>query len=335
MYWGKVMNAKETGLVVDDTRENIHMLNDTLDDDCNNMAVKSWEIINEKQTILVVDDRKENIHMLIGLLGNDYNVMAAKSGKAALEIVNEEEVDLILLDIMMPEMDGYQTCEVLKSQTDTKDIPILFITAKTDEESIEKAYDVGGIDYVTKPFKPKELLARIGTHLKLSGTLQALEYMATRDSMTGIYNRRKFFTLGEELFKQTENLFAVMIDIDKFKNINDIYGHPFGDIVIKSLTATISNIISDEVVFGRLGGEEFAVLFENNSIDEVKEKVEDIRVAIEDLENMYDDSVVRFTISNGIARKNASDTIDTLLKRADEALYEAKETGRNKVCFRI
>jgi len=290
--------------------------------------------VNENQTILIVDDTKENIHMLIGLLGDDYNVMAARGGQAALEIVNEEKIDLILLDIMMPEMDGYEVCEILKSQTATKDIPILFITAKTDEDSIEKAYDVGGVDYVTKPFKPKELLARIQTHLQLSQTLHALEYMATRDSMTGIYNRRKFFELGQILFGQTENLFAVMIDIDKFKNINDVYGHPFGDIVIKSLTQTISSIIPDEAVFGRLGGEEFTILLEDGSLDEVKEKAEEMRVAIENLENMYEEHVVKFTISNGIAQKYPSDTIDTLLKRADEALYDAKGTGRNKVCFR-
>ena len=290
--------------------------------------------VNEKQTILAVDDTKENIHMLIGLLGHDYNIMAARSGNAALEIVNEEKIDLILLDIMMPEMDGYEVCEILKSQTATKDIPILFITAKTDEDSIEKAYDVGGVDYVTKPFKPKELLARIQTHLQLSQTLHALEYMATRDSMTGIYNRRKFFELGQILFGQTENLFAVMIDIDKFKNINDVYGHPFGDIVIRSLTQTISSIIPDEAVFGRLGGEEFTILLEDGSLDEVKEKAEEMRVAIENLENMYEEHVVKFTISNGIAQKYPSDTIDTLLKRADEALYDAKGTGRNKVCFR-
>lgn len=329
------MNHKQTILVENDTKENIHRLINFLDDNCNKMAPEKERTMNQKRTILVVDDTKENIHMLIGLLGDNYNVMAAKSGKSALEMVKEEEIDLILLDIIMPEMNGYEICEILKSQTDTKDIPILFITAKTDEESIAKAYDVGGIDYVTKPFKPKELLARIDTHLTLSETLHALGYMATRDSMTGIYNRRKFFALGEKLFEQTEYLFAVIIDIDKFKNINDIYGHPFGDIIIKSLTKTILNIIPSEAIFGRLGGEEFGVLFENNSIDEVKEKVEDIRVGIEDLENMYDDRVVRFTISNGISQKKPSDTIDTLLKRADEALYEAKETGRNKVCFRV
>jgi len=125
-----------------------------------------------------------------------------------------------------------------------------------------------------------------------------------------------------------------MIDIDRFKNINDTYGHPFGDIVIKSLAQTISNIIPDEAVFGRLGGEEFMILLENGSLDEIKEKSEEIRVAIENLENMYEGSVVKFTVSSGIAQKYPSDTIDTLLKRADEALYDAKEIGRNKVCFR-
>ncbi len=289
--------------------------------------------MSKKHTILIVDDTKANINILLSLLSS-YDVVVALSGKEALKMVKKNEIDIILLDIMMPDMDGYEVCEILKSKQKTKDIPVLFITAKTDEDSIEKAYDIGGVDYVTKPFKSKELIARIKTHLKLNETLKHLEYMATRDSMTGIYNRRKFFELGNELFNNTDNLFAVMIDIDKFKNVNDTYGHPFGDVVIKSVTKTISKIIPKKAIFGRLGGEEFALLYKSDSDEKVTEKVEDIRKAIESLEEKYEGKIVKFTISNGISRKMESDTIDELLKRADEGLYEAKETGRNKVCFR-
>ncbi len=286
-------------------------------------------------TILIVDDTKENIKILLSLL-DDYDLLVALNGKKALKLVGKNEIDLILLDIMMPEMNGYEVCRLLKSNPDTKDIPVLFITAKTDEDSIEKAYDTGGVDYVTKPFKPKELISRIKTHLNMRSMLKNLEFLATRDFMTGIYNRRKFFELGNKLFDKSNRLFAIMMDIDKFKLINDNYGHPFGDIVIKSVTKIIANNIPDNAVFGRLGGEEFAILYEADSMEEVKKKIEDIRNKIESSQEKYGDKIVKFTISNGIAQKHVNDdTIDKLLKRADEALYEAKGTGRNRVCFRI
>ncbi len=291
--------------------------------------------MEKKLRILAVDDEKINLNILIELLSDDYEVSVALSGEKALKLVQKKDIDLILLDIMMPGMDGYEVCNILKSQQKTKDIPILFITAKTDDESIVKGFETGGIDYISKPFRPIELKARVKTHLKLGQTLKSLEYMATRDYMTGIYNRRRFFDLGRELFDVSDNLFAVMIDIDKFKNVNDTYGHPFGDVVIISVTDTISKLISDDDIFGRLGGEEFTILCEANSVEEVSQKVEGIRKAIEDLEEKYEDTIVKFTISNGISKKHSdNDNLDELLKRADEALYEAKDTGRNKVCFR-
>ncbi len=290
--------------------------------------------MEEKPTILIVDDIKENIHILLSLL-DDYDLLVALNGAKALKLLEKNEIDLILLDIVMPGMDGYEVCRIIKSNPDTKDIPILFITAKTDEDSIERAYDAGGVDYVTKPFKPKELISRIKTHLNMRSMLKSLEFFATRDFMTGIYNRRKFFELGNELFEKSDKLFAIMMDIDKFKLINDNYGHPFGDIVIKSVTKTISQNISEDSVFGRLGGEEFAILCKADSMEEVKQRIENIRKAIENLEEKYQNTIVKVTISNGIALKHASnDTMDKLLKRADEALYEAKGTGRNRVCFR-
>lgn len=290
--------------------------------------------MNKKATILLVDDTKENIHILLSLL-EGYDLLVALSGQKALHMVEKNDVDIILLDIMMPDMDGYEVCNILKSNVNTKNIPILFITAKTDEESIEKAYDVGGIDYVTKPFKPKELLARVKSQLENQRLIRELEFLASRDSMTGIYNRRKFFELGTKLFKEANNnLFVTMIDIDKFKIINDNYGHPFGDVVIKSVTKNISNQIAPDTIFARLGGEEFAILCEADSIEEVRNKIEHIRETIESLEEATEDKIVKVTISNGIAQKHPDDTLESLLKRADEALYEAKGTGRNKVCFR-
>ena len=289
------------------------------------------------KNILIVDDTETNIDILLELLGDKYELLIALNGIDALEIVAQEHIDLILLDIMMPDMDGFEVCQHIRSNEKTKDIPIIFITAKSDENSIEKAYKIGGNDYVTKPFKALELLARVKTQLKLRTLIDHLEYIASHDPMTGIYNRRKFFELAIEKFSHsTEHLFAVMIDIDKFKNVNDTYGHPAGDIVIKSITACIQKAICIESIFGRVGGEEFAILCYKNTKEEVKEKIEFIRCEVEKLQIFTEDgTLIQCTISEGIAMATPqTQSIDALLKVADEALYVAKGSGRNKVIFR-
>ena len=293
-------------------------------------------MIQNKPTILIVDDTETNIDILLELL-NKYDIAVATDGLSALDIASKDSPDLILLDIMMPEMDGYEVCRKLKKNDDTKNIPIIFITAKTDEDSIEEAYAVGGIDYVTKPFKPRELLARVKTQLKMKALVDNLEYISSYDSMTGIYNRRKFFELANKIFNEkNDDIFATVIDIDKFKNINDKYGHSVGDIVIQRITQAITNSIPKEVIFGRVGGEEFFLLCNAHSQEEVHVKIEWIRKIVEDLEVLTDDGeIIKCTISEGIAKsnKNTKD-LDELLKEADKALYEAKGSGRNRVIFR-
>ena len=288
-------------------------------------------------TILVVDDTETNIDILVDLLSDDYDVMVALDGQSALEIAYEENVELILLDIMMPYMDGYETCKILKANPKTQNIPIIFITAKIDEDSIEKAYETGGLDYVTKPFKPRELLARIKTQLKLKFLIDNLEYISSHDVMTGIYNRRKFFELSEcEFLNRKENLYCIMIDIDNFKDVNDNYGHPIGDVVIKLVAKTINEYVSSESIFGRLGGEEFAIISTFSSNEVAMKNVESTREAIENLEVTTDKNErVKFTISLGIVKiNNQINTLDNFLKEADATLYEAKGKGRNKSIFR-
>lgn len=286
--------------------------------------------------ILVVDDTKTNINILVELLAEQYDVVVALNGKSALDILKEERVDLILLDIMMPDMDGFEVCRRIKQNSDIHDIPIIFITAKSDEESIEKGYEIGGADYITKPFKPRELLAKILREFKLQDTIHYLEYISFYDQMTGIFNRRKFFELGKKLFKEhSYNLFAVMVDIDNFKIINDTYGHSIGDEVIKCVTKTIQNSLNKEAVFGRLGGEEFAILLDFPSSKNIHLYIESIRKQIENKIILDKSKEVKFTISVGIAQKNfMTQNIDELLKVADMSLYQAKGEGRNRVIFR-
>lgn len=287
--------------------------------------------------ILVVDDTKININILVELLGDVYDVVVALDGYTALNILEEEKVDLILLDIMMPDMDGFEVAKRIQNNSELKNIPIIFITAKTDEDSIEEAYELGGSDYITKPFKPKELLAKLTREFKLQDTIKDLEYLSSYDQMTGILNRRKFFELGEKLFQYNSNtLYAVMIDIDKFKTINDNYGHFIGDKVIKCVTATIKQQLTKNAIFGRLGGEEFAILFDLPMFEDIQKDMESLRKLIEEQSVFTDDNIeIKFTISQGISQKTKdTKSLDHLLKQSDDALYEAKGTGRNRVILR-
>lgn len=289
-----------------------------------------------KQKILIVDDTAENLDILFELL-NDYDIIDAISAKEAFEILDEENVDLILLDIMMPDIDGYEVCRILKNNTETEDIPIIFITAITDEESIEKAYNQGGNDYVTKPFKPKELLARVKTQLKVQSLIKHLDRLASYDQLSGIYNRRKFFELAKERFlNDKNNLYAIMIDIDNFKNVNDTYGHATGDSVIKTFASVISSHLEKEAIFGRVGGEEFTIISHFENSETVILFAEKFRTAIEKTKVIANDgSAFHFTISCGIsAYRKDLEILDDLLKEADKALYDAKGYGRNRAIFR-
>ena len=292
--------------------------------------------MKKQPTILVIDDSEVNIDILVELL-EGYDVLVALDGKTACEIAREEDLDLILLDIMMPHLNGYETCRLLKKNAKTKKIPIIFSTAKTDEESIAKAYDAGGIDFVSKPFKPKELLARINTHLKLKTLIDDLEYKSFHDEMTGVYNRRKLFELAEQRYVEyKKDLYAIVFDIDKFKAINDSFGHPFGDKVIKAVALSIKSSLKEGSIFGRMGGDEFCIIMNCPDINQIKNYLEKIRIDIEELVLITDDFIdVKFTISTGLSCCGSDITsLDELLKKSDQALYEAKGDGRNKVRYR-
>ncbi len=292
-------------------------------------------------TLLIVDDTKENLSILLELLGEEYDVIPVTNGKEALDIVKEEKIDLILLDVMMPEMDGFEVCKILKEDTETKDIPIIFITAKTDEDSIEKAYEIGGSDYVTKPFRPRELKARVKRELELQKLQKQLKIMATTDSLTGLYNRRHFSTLARHIFdisrRDKKNISILMIDIDKFKRINDTYGHQTGDYVIKHIADILKKTKRESDIACRYGGEEFVILLPSTPIEGGCELARKIKEAVEREEFKTEQgSIVKVTVSIGVSQVffDSEKNIEPALKRADEALYEAKEAGRNTVCIR-
>lgn len=293
--------------------------------------------------ILVVDDTEENIEILNELLGDEYDVLSALDGEFAIEIANEDKPDLILLDVMMPGMDGFDVCRALQFSNDTKEIPIIFITAKTDDKSIEKGYEVGGADYITKPFRPTELLAKVKRELKMQELIHHLEesqnelkFLASTDSLTKLYNRRYFLDASQNIIniaKRDNNDIAVlMFDIDRFKNINDSYGHDVGDDVLVLFAKTLNEQVRASDIVCRWGGEEFVLMLHNTDIGSATLVAENLKHEIELLHvKIKNEQEIRFTTSVGVAKVETD--IEDAIKKADDALYDAKSSGRNKVCI--
>lgn len=290
-------------------------------------------------TILIADDTKANIKILMELLGDSYDLLVAKDGKSAIEIACEENPDLILLDILMPKMDGFEVCKELKKNAKLNDVPIIFLTAKTDEDSIETAYDLGGCDYVTKPFRPKELRAKVKRELHLKKLQNELNLLASTDSLTKLYNRRYFTKVSnnilELLKRDKKNLSLIMMDIDKFKTINDSYGHKTGDNVLIKFAQILQQIQRKSDISCRFGGEEFVVLLPETDINGAESLAQKIREETENLKmEIEDNKILQFTISLGVSSISidTETNIEAALNRADKALYKAKNSGRNRVC---
>ena len=287
--------------------------------------------------ILIVDDSESNIDALKSLLKEKYEVLTSMNGKEAIELLKNTKVDLILLDILLPDIDGYEICKLLKNDETTKNIPIIFVTARLDSDSISKAYEVGGVDYITKPLKAIEVLCRVKTQLKLQNLIKELqttkyelEQLASKDFLTGIYNRRSFEAFANS-FLATDDVALILIDIDYFKFINDNYGHLIGDEVLKYVTNKIKILIRKNDIFARIGGEEFVVLLPNTSLKNAYKIAEKLRQIIEQASIKIDKLNIDITISLGVASLDKNETLKDLLQKVDIALYKAKSNGRNRV----
>ncbi len=420
-----------------------------------------------KKNILCIDDIKTNLFILSSVIedANEemYNVLIADSATKGLEILLKEKVDIILLDVMMPDIDGFECAKMIKSNKKTQNIPIIFVTANNDDATIQQCYNLGGDDYINKPFNNVELLSRISFHLKLQEKEQMLieekeyaqsilnlqdnivvvtdatmvidsnkamleffkvtklqefqnqqkcisesfikedgyfsissigdeinwieavikrsnkddllvkiakdteasiftikaivfhnlyivtltditkmselsssyEHEANYDSLTQIYNRNMFHRLIDKKIvsanEKSSSFVFIMVDIDFFKKVNDNYGHLVGDDVLINISKLIKKHIRTNDIFARWGGEEFVLAFDTN-IDKGFEIADNLRKIV--AEETFD-VVQKISCSFGITAFKKDDTLDALIKRADEALYEAKDTGRNKVCQKV
>lgn len=316
--------------------------------------------------ILVVDDSRIVLTMVTDILELEgYPVRQAENGLKALEAVAVARPDLILLDVMMPEMDGYQVCEALRRDSDY--IPVLMITAKGDLEDLVRGLDAGADDYISKPFDQVELLARVKSLLRIR-TLQKrlyrqnleleaknqqlvalasqldevnkeLKLLSVTDGLTKAYNHRHFQERLRSEFARAsryeEPLACVMLDIDHFKLVNDTFGHPAGDRVLIRLVEILKEGTRGEDLVSRYGGEEFVVLLPKTEAESARVQAERVRQRVEGEPVAVGDGVfIPVTVSLGVAEfqpGGAVDSPDALIRAADNALYRAKAHGRNQV----
>jgi len=296
--------------------------------------------MNNKKTILIVDDSRFNIKMLSDILKDKlYNIVIAESGEQALEIVEINKPDLILLDIMMPEIDGFKVCRRLKQNEKTASIPIIFISGLDKSSDIVKGFKMGAVDYIVKPFQKEVVLARVNTHLKLNETqnklkktndelkklLKEVKYLSFHDEMTGLYNRRYFENEMGRLEGSRKLPITILIsDLDNLKKINDNYGHDLGDKYIKAAASILENSIRAEDIAARIGGDEFAVILSGSGREAAKAIKNRIKKNIENY-NKKNNLAANLEISIGYAVKTeVEDNIAALFKRADQMMYDDK-----------
>lgn len=293
-----------------------------------------------KATILIVDDEISNIEIMNAILEDDYEICFATSGEQALATASAILPDLILLDILMPGMDGFELCRRLKNEAMLADVPVIFTTGLGDTEDEVRGLSLGAIDYVTKPIQPVVLRARVNNHVELKRLRDQLAEIAVTDALTGLFNRRRMenalTTETARLARTDEWLSVLLIDIDFFKQFNDTYGHPTGDRCIAMVAAALKRALkraSD--LSARYGGEEFACVLPATDPGAAMKVAEEIQRQIGSLNIPHEGSSVSecVTVSIGIAtarcRPNMSP--NDWIAHADRQLYQSKDCGRNQV----
>ena len=294
----------------------------------------------QRSKLLIVDDQPVNIQALYQIFKDEHEVFMATSGEQALAEAADKKPDLILLDIVMPGMDGLEVCKALKSDPATQAIPVIFVTSQDDPNDEARGLAYGAVDFISKPISPPVVQARAHTHLLLKQQSDLLRKMAYIDGLTGVPNRRKFNEQIEIDWRAAQrehsSMGAIILDIDHFKLYNDHYGHQAGDACI----AAIANALQGRLgrprdLLARYGGEEFACLLPDTEPEGVKRKAEEFLEAVRNLNLPHEVSPTadKVTISVGAAAMipQSGSGSHELLKLADDRLYQAKEAGRNQL----
>ncbi|WP_028102460.1 diguanylate cyclase domain-containing protein [Pseudoduganella violaceinigra] len=302
----------------------------------------TWTDQARNGRLLIVDDAMENIQILNHALGGEHEVLFALNGEKALELAHEQRPDLILLDAVMPGLDGYDVCAALRASPDVLGIPVIFVTALTTPEDETRALEAGAVDFITKPFNIAVVRARVRTHLTLKRQSDAMRELTLTDALTGVANRRSFNdTLDNEwrrCARAQAMLSVIMIDIDHFKRYNDAYGHQAGDICLRQVAnAMVPCAGRTPDLLARYGGEEFVILLPQVGQQGAETVAQRILASVRELAipHRMSSASDTVTVSLGVATVMPADghcDADALVRSADHALYQAKESGRNRFC---
>ena len=292
-----------------------------------------------KHRLLIVDDQPANIRVMAEALRDRYELYFATSGAKALEIAQSGDIELVLLDIVMPDLDGYEVCRRLRGDEGTRRIPVIFVSAREEAADEARGFDVGAVDYITKPIRPPVVQARVQTHLELKHSRDLLEKLASIDPLTGIPNRRRFDeSLDQEWKRATRSaqpLSLAILDVDYFKPFNDTYGHARGDECLRAVANALTSVTRRPGdLAARYGGEEFGVILPDTDSRAMQELAEKLLESVRTLAIEHAASACGRNVSVSIGSvsvvPSSDDAAAAALQAADRMLYEAKEQGRDR-----
>lgn len=293
------------------------------------------------EKILIVDDSQLYAAQLKVIIGANYEVAIARTAEDGLRKARSEEFSLILLDVVMPEMDGFTLLKKLQEENMTQDVPVILITSLSDVLHEQQGLVLGAVDYITKPFVSQIVEARVNTHIKLYQYRRQIKRQSMTDELTGVANRRRYEQYSKRKWNEAIRLrqpFSIcMFDIDKFKAYNDKYGHPAGDEVLTAVAQTVASKLQRSTdFFARYGGEEFVGIFLGEDGERLYKHLQKIRQAIEDLRIPHDPAVgewVTVSIGGVTVVPETRSAYDVYFRIADTMLYDAKKRGRNMVVW--
>ncbi|MCL2034248.1 MAG: diguanylate cyclase [Oscillospiraceae bacterium] len=287
--------------------------------------------------ILIVEDSKLSIKLLKTALKNEHcKITVSKDGKNLKSLILKHSIDIVLLDIILPQTDGFDLLQELVEDNDTKDTPVIVVSNLTDASDVKRALDLGAMDYVRKSFDPIEIIARVHSALKLKRKHDLLLKMSQKDTLTQIYNKQYFNMAFKRILNEKEKhhkgIAMIMIDCDHFKRINDRYGHMFGDMVLCEVANAIEKSIKHRDIACRFGGEEFCVIAPNATPFQAYAIAERIRTNVGKIVFKHEDEDVSVTVSCGVSHLKPKDDTpgSQIVNESDLALYEAKQNGRNQ-----
>lgn len=296
-----------------------------------------------KKTILIVDDSYANTFLVQNLLQEDYQTLTAANAEEMFDAIRNQSVDIILLDVMMPGKSGFEAAEELSFYPELRNIPIIFVTAKTSGKDLQKGFQLGGVDYIRKPFEELELKTRIKAALDRRAQEENLKRISTLDPLTNLYNRRAIYECLSRMLeyarRQDKSLSVVMADIDDFKQINDNYGHQVGDTILQEFAALIKKHTRVYDCSGRYGGEEFLLVVMDSNKEQTQKIHERILQELSEKVFEIEDYRLQISYSAGIADIGElgkdDKSMERLIKLADERVYKAKQNGKNQIIISL